>query len=364
MIYTYKAYAKTIYSEIPLPLEPVPAVNSAPAVDAPSDLLLKKDTITLKRGEIDTNITYSHKIEDSGIKYSVTPDHIIVAVEKVAVYKIVHSTEVYPAEVIFDSSSYPESSEKHIGLLFLHLILQFLITGTGTANQHTHTHNQFLFHGSAVSLPDNAGALVLIGEKGAGKSTLAAALSLSGCSLLCDDIVPIVTGPAVMPGVARAKLLPDAYQRLCGDPETAGEQFDGISKYYTDLPQAHSETALPLTAIIYLEQKAVTSVAISPLHGVRKFQKMIKQVIRIDGMDTAEVLFETVTANCRDIPVYRVVFPLNANPRIVGVGIKEHVEGRRETVSPGQITGLGSCFATADTENRERPLRNKRNNYA
>jgi len=26
-------------------------------------------------------------------------------------------------------------------------------------------------------------------------------------------------------------------------------------------------------------------------------------------------------------------------------------------VSPGQVTGLGSCFATADTENRERLLR-------
>jgi len=156
------------------------------------------------------------------------------------VYKIIQSAEVYPAEVIFEpyNRSYPESNEKYIGLTFLHIILQFLLTG----NPHT----QFLFHGSAVSLPDNAGALILIGEKGAGKSTIAAALSLSGCSLLCDDIVPIITGPAVMPGVARAKLLPDAYQQLCGDTETAGHDFDGISKYYTDLPK--TEEILPLRA--------------------------------------------------------------------------------------------------------------------
>jgi hypothetical protein len=127
-----------------------------------------------------------------------------------------------------------------------------------------------------------------LGEKGVGKSTIAAALALSGYSLLCDDIVPIVTnegvGPAVLPGISRAKLLPDAYQRLCGDTETAGCHFDGISKYYTDLPM--TDETLPLHAIIYLEQEPVEAVSISPLRGALKFQKMIKQVIRIDGTET------------------------------------------------------------------------------
>ena len=34
-------------------------------------------------------------------------------------------------------------------------------------------------------------------------------------------------------------------------------------------------------------------------------------------MDTAEVLFETVIANCRDIPLYQVVFPVNADPLVI-----------------------------------------------
>jgi len=66
---------------------------------------------------------------------------------------------------------------------------------------------------------------------------------------------------------------------------------------------------------------------------------MIKQVIRINGMDTAEVLFEIVTANCRDIPVYRVVFPLNADPWVIVGGIMEQVDGRRETGDGRRETG-------------------------
>jgi len=42
-------------------------------------------------------------------------------------------------------------------------------------------------------------------------------------------------------------------------------------------------------------------------------------------MDTAEVLFETVTANCRDIPLYRVTIPVNADPRLVGFQILEYL---------------------------------------
>ena len=52
---------------------------------------------------------------------------------------------------------------------------------------------------------------------------------------------------------------------------------------------------------------------------------MIKQVIRIDGMDTAEVLFETVTASCRDIPLYRVVFPLGIDPKVICTQILKHI---------------------------------------
>jgi len=309
MPYKYQAYAKTIISEIPLPL-------MGAGISADAGTSVPTDIVTLKRGKISTNIGYTHTLEETGIRYAVATDHIIIDVKGAAVFNIIQ-----PDEVIFDPYTHPrrspERTEEIIGSCFLHLVLQFLITGS----------TQFLFHGSAVALPDNAGALILIGNKGAGKSTIAAALSLSGCRLLCDDIVPIVHvgGPSVMPGVARAKLLPDAYQKLFGGSEPAGHLFDGMSKYYTDL--SHAKNTSPLTAIIYLEQKPVSSVTIAPLQGSRKFQKMITQVIRIDGLDTPEILFTTVIENCRNIPLYRVTIPANtADPRMVSTRILEYIQ--------------------------------------
>src|ERR1700722_6370214 len=43
-------------------------------------------------------------------------------------------------------------------------------------------------HGSAVLLPDGKGVAVFTGASAAGKSTLAAALTQRGCSLMADDI--------------------------------------------------------------------------------------------------------------------------------------------------------------------------------
>jgi hypothetical protein len=289
------------------------------ADEANSAKLPAQSIITLKKSVLPESISPTHEIEGTGISYSLADDYILVAIERTALFKIIHQTEV-----LYDASRYPDSTERRIGLTFLHLILQFLITGT--VNPHT----QFLFHGSAVSLPDDAGALILIGNKGAGKSTIAAALSLSGCKLLCDDIIPIVTGPAVMPGITRAKLLPDAYEKLFAGSEPAGHLFDGISKYYTDLSQAENTHPQPqsytLAAIIYLEQEAVESVKISPLHGALKFQKMIKQVIRIDGLDTAAELFTTVIENCRDIPLYQITFPENESPWLVSRLILDQID--------------------------------------
>ncbi len=47
-----------------------------------------------------------------------------------------------------------------------------------------------MFHGSAVA--GKVGALVFLGEKGVGKSTLAARLSSQGYEVLCDDAVAIL----------------------------------------------------------------------------------------------------------------------------------------------------------------------------
>lgn len=69
-------------------------------------------------------------------------------------------------------------------------------------------------HGSAVALGQQA--VVLLGPKHYGKSTLATALTAAGGQLIGDDLIAVVPGPpaTVMPGVPSVRLWDDAVSAL------------------------------------------------------------------------------------------------------------------------------------------------------
>lgn len=72
-------------------------------------------------------------------------------------------------------------------------------------------------HGSAVRTPK--GAVLFSGEKGAGKSTSAAALSSRGWDFMSDDVcaIHIENGVSVLyPGLSRAKLTTESYSCVIG----------------------------------------------------------------------------------------------------------------------------------------------------
>jgi hypothetical protein len=86
-----------------------------------------------------------------------------------------------------------------------------------------------LFHGSGFTNNDKAWAIM--GGQGAGKSTTATAMSKLGYHILCDDVIPIESGPIMQPGIPWPKLLPDAWERFVGNPDESTDFFDGIDKY-------------------------------------------------------------------------------------------------------------------------------------
>jgi hypothetical protein len=74
-------------------------------------------------------------------------------------------------------------------------------------------------HASAVETP--RGALLITGESGSGKSSLAAALLVRGCRLLADDVAPVELNgegwPVVRPTSPDLVLWPDAQSQLFPD---------------------------------------------------------------------------------------------------------------------------------------------------
>lgn len=84
---------------------------------------------------------------------------------------------------------------------------------------HLHYAGEAVLHGSALCLEEpEKGVTVLLGDRGAGKSTTAAALIAAGASLVSDDVIAVTSAPEKDPMVATGypalKLLPDARDRF------------------------------------------------------------------------------------------------------------------------------------------------------
>ena len=122
-----------------------------------------------------------------------------------------------------------------------------------------------ILHASAVVLPD--GAVAFLGDKGWGKSTMAAALQLRGYPLLTDDVLALKLDgdarPLALPAFPQLKLWPSAVKALGGDPESLPRIVPQLNKRVRRLTEDFSPEPLPLNKI-YLLGKG-NSLALDPL---------------------------------------------------------------------------------------------------
>jgi hypothetical protein len=110
-------------------------------------------------------------------------------------------------------------------------------------------------HASAISLLNRA--VLFCGSSESGKSTIAAALSLRGNGVLCDDIAPFSFSDGsvhVEPGYPRVCLWPDAVQGLLGTPDALPPLTPTWDKRFLPLDgeTAAFETQRLPAAVIYL----------------------------------------------------------------------------------------------------------------
>lgn len=94
-----------------------------------------------------------------------------------------------------------------------------------------HLRGLFVLHASAVAVDGRAS--VLMGHKGAGKSSTAAAFLAAGHTLVADDIVAIEQtsqGPVLWPGFAQIKLSREALDALSPRGERRAEAHPAIDK--------------------------------------------------------------------------------------------------------------------------------------
>lgn len=135
-------------------------------------------------------------------------------------------------------------------------------------------------HASVIAIGESA--IAIIGIKGAGKSTTAAALTKRGCPILADDVAVLADYQEtflVQPGYPRLRLWKPAVNALYGSEAGLPRVFNQIDKHFVELNQNgasawrfHPEP-LPLAAIYILgnrqpELAAPTIEPISPRTGL------------------------------------------------------------------------------------------------
>lgn len=142
--------------------------------------------------------------------------------------------------------------------------LRLFILGTGLAVL-LHQRGFTVLHASSVAVRGKA--VVFLGEGGAGKSTLAAAMHARGHALLTDDVTAIESMPesdlVVRPGFPQFKLWPRSLSAIGKTPEGLPRLNERIDKRAVRISSGFSTEAAPLNCIYLLEQDS--SLGIEPM---------------------------------------------------------------------------------------------------
>jgi hypothetical protein len=116
-----------------------------------------------------------------------------------------------------------------------------------------HQRGQIPLHAASLVPPGGGGAVAIVGDKGAGKSTLAAALLERGWTLVNDDLTRIAATPGgviAWPGRGGIRLRPDAaaYLGLSFLPRVPGD----AEKLFLEAPVVAAP--VPLVMVIELDR--------------------------------------------------------------------------------------------------------------
>jgi hypothetical protein len=219
-VFFYKAYGLTINSELYLP-ELVATTG-------------EEADIVIRSGKLDC-----HPPETNAVGFSchTTTGGAYLSWGRIGTFLVRGGSEIV-------LQACPGVQEGLIRLPLLGMVLATLL----------HQRGLLVLHSSAVTL--DGGALALVGGKGWGKSTLAAALYARGHGLVADDLLALRVGgaktPTVLPAYPRFKLWPDAIVALGEDPESFRRVVSPAEKRDFQINSRFSQRPIPLRGIYIL----------------------------------------------------------------------------------------------------------------
>lgn len=216
-MYTYYAYGLSIHSALPLP-------EFQAMVGGAADVVIRYDSL-------------AHPSPEFEHRHRFTPEEAYLVWNTIAVFRVRQGREVI-------IEPFPGADEGQIRLL-LNPVMAVVL----------HQRQYLVLHASAIAL--HGSVVAFVGEKGAGKSTMAATLYGRGYELVADDIVALQPGDLlqVAPGFPQFKLWSDAIvSALAEDPQTLPRLDARYAKHARAVTDRFCQTALPLKRIYVLAE--------------------------------------------------------------------------------------------------------------
>lgn len=221
LLYRYTIYGLTIASEFSIPEFPVAELDGAP------NILIRLASLPMPN--LDTP-------EEGGVKWN-RGDAVHFYWPKFGKFCVSKGREILIEPV-------SDADELSVRLPLLGCILGVLL----------HQRGLFTLHASTARIAGSA--VAFIGEKGAGKSTVAAALHAKGHPLLTDDLLALnITNKKqvdALPGFPQLKLLPESIAALKITDEKLGLLLPQAEKRTYALSSGFQQNSLPLSRIYVL----------------------------------------------------------------------------------------------------------------
>ena len=167
-------------------------------------------------------------------------------------------------------------------------------------------------HAAAVKTP--AGAVLLLGHSGHGKSSLATALVKRGYALLADDVTGLVVRDGrvtALPSFASLRLWKQTLTQMRDPPEVLSRVRPGLEKYWAKPSSACAE-ALPVHVAIVLTPSHGADIRMEAVPPNDAFWLLGEHTHRrraLHAMGRRSTLFRVATAMARQVPMLQAWRP-------------------------------------------------------
>ena len=284
----YHAYGLHVGSSIPLPIDPLP------------EPLASEPDVTVRLGAVPAALPDGSGNVIHTAHWQARPGAFLMHIEGVARYLTTGGRDVLVE---------PLGDDDDVAAFLLGSPFTVLLQQRGVATLH------------AAAVATGAGAVLLLGRSGIGKSLLSTALVERGWPLLADDmtgVVPDAAGrPVALPEFPRHRLWTHTLDEMGWRGRAQSRARDGTEKHcgtekHWVQPRRYCAAPLPVRAAFALAADDRPDIDVEPAPSGTAFWLLWNSTHRkraMDAMGRRPENFRAVTALARHVPMMRVTRP-------------------------------------------------------